>query len=198
MFIAIRKEPNGALYMDKDIYSRMETLKFSLQGFEEFKKENSELEYTYEQSQETIEKQVVVYNQETPEIKPEIITKEEVVDIVLVTKRVFTDEQLSQPPYNYTKVEIDDKYSDCQASDFNDDLTFSIEKYNARKQKENETNYETLIVSKIRQKYSVNQELAILRQQTTKPEEYQEYFNYVEQCKAEAKSEVLNDNNTIN
>ena len=48
--------------------------------------------------------------------------------------RVYSDEELAKPPYNYTKVEIDDVYSDCQASDFNDDLTFSIEKYNARKQ----------------------------------------------------------------
>jgi hypothetical protein len=37
----------------------------------------------------------------------------------------------------YTKIEIDDKYSDCDCSDFNEDLTFSIEKYNARKKKEN-------------------------------------------------------------
>ena len=28
------------------------------------------------------------------------------------TNRVYTDEELSQPPYNYTKVEIDDKYSE--------------------------------------------------------------------------------------
>ena len=49
--------------------------------------------------------------------------------------------------------------------------------------------YEDLIVSKIRKKYNVNQELAILRQRDTKPIEYQEYYDYVEQCKAEAKSE---------
>lgn len=109
----------------------------------------------------------------------------------IIIQPLFTDETLSKPPYNYTKVEIDDKYSDCTSADFNDDLTFSIEKYNARKQKENEVDYENLIVSKIRKKYNVNQELAILRQMTTKPEEYQEYFDYVEQCKAEAKAEVL-------
>lgn len=148
MFIAIRKEPNGSLYMDKNIYSR---------------------------TQEVQDKQGNI-----------------------VIQPLFSDETLSKPPYNYTKVEIDDKYSDCQSSDFNDDLTFSVEKYYMRREKETSINYENLIVSKIRQRYSVNQELAILRQQTTKPEEYQEYFDYVEQCKAEAKSEVLNDNNTIN
>lgn len=38
----------------------------------------------------------------------------------------------------------------------------------------------------IRKKYSFNEELAILRQRDTKPEEYAEYFNYCEQCKQQA------------
>lgn len=138
MFIAIRKEPNGSLYMDKNIYSR---------------------------TQEVIDEQGNIT------IQP-----------------LFSDETLSQPPYNYKKVEIDDKYSDCQASDFNnDDFTFSIEKYNARKQKQDNDEYENKVVALIRQKYNVNQELAILRQRDTKPLEYQEYYDYVEQCKAEVK-----------
>lgn len=140
MIIAIRKEPNGSLYIDKDIYSR---------------------------TQEVIDEQGNI-----------------------TVQPLFSDEILSQPPYNYTKVEIDGKYSDCQASDFNDNLTFSIEKYTARKQKETSMNYENMIVAKIRQRYSVNQELAILRQQTTKPQEYQAYYDYVEQCKAEVKAEM--------
>lgn len=148
MFIAIRKEPNGSLYMDKRIYSRTQ-------------------EVRDEQGNITIQS-------------------------------LFSDETLSNPPYNYTKVEIDDKYSDCQASDFNDDFTFNPVKYSTRKTLELTEKYEHKIVSLIRKKYSVNQELAILRQRDTKPEEYQIYFDYVEQCKAEAKSEVLNDNNTIN
>ena len=98
----------------------------------------------------------------------------------------------------FKKVELDEKYKDCNYFDFNEDLTFNVEKYNARKQEENEVEYENKIINKIRQKYSINQELAILRQRDTKPEEYQVYFDYVEKCKAEAKSEVLNDNNTIN
>lgn len=89
----------------------------------------------------------------------------------------------------YTVVDVGEVYKDCCFDDFNADMTFSIEKYNARKQKENEAKYEDLIVSKIRKKYSVNQELAILRQRDTKPEEYQEYFDYVEQCKLEVKNE---------
>ena len=138
MFIAIRKEPNGSLYMDKEIYSRTQ-------------------EVQDEQGNITIQP-------------------------------LFSDETLSQPPYNYTKVEIDDKYSDCQASDFNDDLTFSIEKYNARKQVIADEEYENKIVALIRKKYNVNQELAILRQRDTKPLEYQEYYDYVEQCKEKVKN----------
>ena len=123
MFIAIRKEPNGTLYMDKEIYSR-------------------------------------------------------------------TQEELTQPPYNYTKVEVDDVYSDCQVSDFNDDLSFNVDKYNARKQAIANDEYENKIVALIRQKYNVNQELAILRQRDTKPEEFAEYNEYVEQCKKQVKNEL--------
>ena len=45
---------------------------------------------------------------------------------------------LVKPPYNYKIVEIDDKYADCVASDFNQDLSFSIDKYKSRKEVENE------------------------------------------------------------
>lgn len=138
MFIAIRKEPNGSLYMDKDIFIRTN----------EIQDENGNIE-----------------------VVP-----------------MFTYEELSQPPYNYTKVEIDDKYSDCQASDFDEDLTFNLEKYNARKQVIADEEYENKIVALIRKKYNVNQELAILRQRDTKPEEFAKYNEYVEQCKSEVKN----------
>lgn len=141
MFIAVRKEPNGSIYIDKEIYTRTQ----------EVQDENGNI----------------------------------------TIQHLFSDEILSLPPYNYTKVEIDDKYSDCQSSDFNDNFTLSIEKYTTRKQKEISMNYEDLVVAKIRQKYSVNQELAILRQRDTKPFEYQEYYNYVEQCKEQVKSEQI-------
>ena len=138
MFIAIRKEPNGTLYIDKDIYSRTQ----------EVQDENGNIT-----------------------IQP-----------------LFSDETLAQPPYNYTKVEIDDKYSDCQASDFNEDLTFNVDKYNARKQVLANEEYENKIVALIRKKYNVNQELAILRQREVKPQEFAEYNEYVEQCKEKVKN----------
>ena len=49
--------------------------------------------------------------------------------------------------------------------------------------------YEERIVSRIREKYSVNDELAILRQRGTKPEEFEEYNAFVEQIKKEEKQE---------
>lgn len=86
MIIAIRKEPNGTLYMDKEIYSRTH----------EVRDENGNIT-----------------------IQP-----------------LFSDEELAHPPYNYTKVNIDDKYADCIYSDFDctdDTFVFNIAKYNARK-----------------------------------------------------------------
>lgn len=140
MFVAIRKEPNGSLYIDKEIYSRTQ----------EVQDQNGNIT-----------------------IQP-----------------LFSDEELAQPPYNYKKVEIDDKYSDCQASDFDEDLSFNVDKYNARKQKQDNEEYENKIVSLIRKKYNVNQELAILRQRDTKPEEWNIYNEYVESCKRQVKEEL--------
>ena len=45
--------------------------------------------------------------------------------------------------------------------------------------------YKERVISRIREKYSIDDELAILRQRDTKPEEYEEYNAFVEQIKAE-------------
>ena len=50
--------------------------------------------------------------------------------------------------------------------------------------------YEERVIELIRLKYSINEELAILRQRDTKPEEFEEYNNYCEQCKTQAKKEL--------
>lgn len=39
----------------------------------------------------------------------------------------------------------------------------------------------------IRQRYTASNELAIHRQRFDKPDEYQQYYEYCEQCKAQAK-----------
>lgn len=48
--------------------------------------------------------------------------------------------------------------------------------------------YNERVVSRIREVYSVDDELAILRQRDTKPEEFAEYNAFVEQVKAEERA----------
>ena len=101
---------------------------------------------------------------------------------------MYKREDLIKPPYFYQIVEVDDKYADYVESDFNQDLSFSIDKYKSRKETEAKIEYENKIVSLIRKKYNINQELAILRQRDTKPQEFAEYNEYVEQCKKQIKN----------
>ena len=62
----------------------------------------------------------------------------------------------------------------------------------AKKNGNTEGVYKRLINEKIRAKYSINDELAILRQRETKPEEFAEYNAFVETAKAEAKAQIEN------
>lgn len=120
-----------------------------------------------------------------------ICIKENEFNPSLLYQSWCTEERAIQMGYKI--VEVDDKYSDCHFEDFDENLDFSILKYNSRVAREKEEkdafDYENLVVSLIRKKYNINQELAILRQRDTKPEEYQEYFDYVEACKQEVKTE---------
>ena len=50
--------------------------------------------------------------------------------------------------------------------------------------------YEQEISARIRRKYTFDQELAILRQRDSKPEEFKEYNDYAEKCKAEVKNDL--------
>lgn len=50
--------------------------------------------------------------------------------------------------------------------------------------------YETLVNRYIRERYSVSDELAILRQREDKPDEFTAYYDYAESCKAKAKLEI--------
>ena len=54
----------------------------------------------------------------------------------------------------------------------------------------NTIEYPQLVENKIRAKYSVSAELAILRQRNSKPEEFAEYNAFCELCKSEAKNEL--------
>lgn len=57
-------------------------------------------------------------------------------------------------------------------------------------EKQNPDKYENRVVELLREKYSLNQELAILRQRDAKPEEYAAYNEYAEACKTKAKIEL--------
>jgi hypothetical protein len=56
--------------------------------------------------------------------------------------------------------------------------------------KQKQARYESLVEKYIREKYSLSNELAILRQANTKYTEFYEYNAYAEECKARAKTEV--------
>lgn len=50
--------------------------------------------------------------------------------------------------------------------------------------------YEQRVQQSIRERYSVDEELAILRQRDTKPDEFAAYFEYAEQCKTQAEKQM--------
>ena len=52
-------------------------------------------------------------------------------------KGISFDEKYTKEPYNYKVVEVGDAFEDCTGSDFNEDYSFNIEKYNSRKENEN-------------------------------------------------------------
>ena len=54
---------------------------------------------------------------------------------------------------------------------------------------DNPVNYSSIVAALVKLKYTVNDEIALLRQQATKPAEYQAYYDYVEECKVLAKDE---------
>lgn len=51
--------------------------------------------------------------------------------------------------------------------------------------------YDQLVSDLIRERYTLDQELAINRQRDTKPEEFQEYFDFCEQCKIKAHESII-------
>lgn len=53
---------------------------------------------------------------------------------IYIDKNLRADIPYTEPPYNFTLIEVEKE--DCIGFDFNDDLTFNLEKYNARKQEE--------------------------------------------------------------
>lgn len=62
------------------------------------------------------------------------------------------------------------------------------------KQDEQSVLYDELVSRLIREKYSIDDELAILRQRDVKPEEFAQYNDYAEECKIKAKAILESDN----
>lgn len=85
-------------------------------------------------------------------------------------------------PYSPAK-EAWDEYEDIQVY-----IPFTVEELVANKERD----YKVAIVTKIRERYSLDDELAIARQRDTKPEEWAGYNAYCEECKAQAKNELAN------
>lgn len=54
----------------------------------------------------------------------------------------------------------------------------------------NEEDYGNQVNDLIRRRYSLSEELGILRQKDEKPDEYRAYFAFCEECKANAKLEM--------
>lgn len=75
-----------------------------------------------------------------------------------------------------------DEYEDIQVY-----IPYTAEELAERKQQK----YENRVVELLRQKYSLDQELAILRQRDDKIEEFTAYSSYAEECKLQAKQEIL-------
>lgn len=74
--------------------------------------------------------------------------------------------------------------------DMTDEEIKAMEEQNNLAEKEYWTNvdYDEAVNNEIRKKYSVSQEFAILRQKDEKLQEYQEYYNYCEECKTYVKT----------
>lgn len=51
-------------------------------------------------------------------------------------------------------------------------------------------NYDELVEQYIRERYSISDELALLRQKDIKQQEFSVYYEYAEECKQRAKNEL--------
>ena len=58
--------------------------------------------------------------------------------------------------------------------------------------------YEALVSKLIHKSYSIDSELAILRQKDEKPEEYQTYYNFAESCKEQARTYIAERESALN
>lgn len=118
----------------------------------------------------------------------------------------FGDAEIEMPPYNYTVTELPDdiEYAAVEYGDFNikdGDYVFDRTKYEERiaaiKNGRADLLYKTVIESKIRERYTISDELAILRQRDIKKKEFDAYYQYVENVKANIKRNFIDKDNLL-
>lgn len=89
---------------------------------------------------------------------------------------------------------IPEKYDYLIVSNIKDDTCDLVAKFyvftKEQIEKQKQFNYDCLVEKYIREKYSLSNELAILRQASAKPEEFKTYNDYAENCKVRAKQEI--------
>lgn len=51
---------------------------------------------------------------------------------IYIDKHLRNDIPYTEPPYSFTIINIDDKYANCINTDFDNDFTLNIERYNKR------------------------------------------------------------------
>lgn len=118
-------------------------------------------------------------------------------DVFINYTERFSDDEIVAEPYNYQILEITDiiDLNRIEFSDFdniNDDYIFNYKRFSERtaieEEKSKNAKYKHQIDELIREKYSINDEIAIIRQRYTKPDEFVDYFEYIESVKKEIKS----------
>lgn len=141
-----------------------------------------------------------IFNQDkTQEITTYDLTKGKLVDDTITTiiqavqgqKEVGHYEVVATYPNGGQDVEwiVDKPYIEAQPQrEETEQIQVYIPFTAEEKAQYDQQRYENLVESKIRARYTLSQELAILRQRDTKQDEYQAYYDYCEACKAEIKS----------
>lgn len=101
------------------------------------------------------------------------------------TRKLLDEQAISDFKHNYT-----DKYETLETfEDGSIRISFILYSF---------ISYEELVIKLIRSEYSIDEEFAILRQRDSKPDEFETYNNFVEQCKTVAKQFVAEREEYIN
>lgn len=115
----------------------------------------------------------------------------------------FGDIEIEMPPYNYTVTELPDgiDYAAVEYGDFvikDGEYVFDRIKFEERialnEAEKAELLYRINVESKIRERYNVSDELALLRQRDIKRQEFDVYYEYVEKVKEKCKTEIFQQN----